>query len=184
MELIFLFALTFFVALFSFRYFRAKRRLSFIENYQFPEVIRSKLKEQYPSLSDEQVASVLLALKSYFRMSHVGKMNMVAMPSKIVDVAWHEFILFTKSYQQFCSKAFGNFLHHTPTEAMKTKTTAQEGIKRAWKIACSLDQINPKKPNKLPLIFSIDSDLQITNCLLYTSPSPRDLSTSRMPSSA
>ena len=25
---------------------------------------------------------------------------------------------------------------------------------------------------------------QITNCLLYTSPSPRDLSTSRMPSSA
>ena len=25
---------------------------------------------------------------------------------------------------------------------------------------------------------------QLTNCLLYTSPSPRDLSTSRMPSSA
>ena len=27
-------------------------------------------------------------------------------------------------------------------------------------------------------------DIQIFNCLLYTSPSPRDLSTSRMPSSA
>ena len=26
--------------------------------------------------------------------------------------------------------------------------------------------------------------LEINNCLLYTSPSPRDLSTSRMPSSA
>ena len=27
-------------------------------------------------------------------------------------------------------------------------------------------------------------NLELTNCLLYTSPSPRDLSTSRMPSSA
>ena len=27
-------------------------------------------------------------------------------------------------------------------------------------------------------------DLELTGCLLYTSPSPRDLSTSRMPSSA
>ena len=29
-----------------------------------------------------------------------------------------------------------------------------------------------------------EARLQISNCLLYTSPSPRDLSTSRMPSSA
>ena len=29
-----------------------------------------------------------------------------------------------------------------------------------------------------------DLNLYISNCLLYTSPSPRDLSTSRMPSSA
>ena len=29
-----------------------------------------------------------------------------------------------------------------------------------------------------------DNSAQHTNCLLYTSPSPRDLSTSRMPSSA
>ena len=29
-----------------------------------------------------------------------------------------------------------------------------------------------------------DTDRQARNCLLYTSPSPRDLSTSRMPSSA
>ena len=33
-------------------------------------------------------------------------------------------------------------------------------------------------------IIRIISARQVTNCLLYTSPSPRDLSTSRMPSSA
>ena len=39
----------------------------------------------------------------------------------------------------------------------------------------SIDEINV-----LPLMFRD----QLKNCLLYTSPSPRDLSTSRMPSSA
>ena len=32
--------------------------------------------------------------------------------------------------------------------------------------------------------FVVDNSTNYTNCLLYTSPSPRDLSTSRMPSSA
>ena len=32
--------------------------------------------------------------------------------------------------------------------------------------------------------FTVDDDLFYKICLLYTSPSPRDLSTSRMPSSA
>ena len=31
---------------------------------------------------------------------------------------------------------------------------------------------------------SCDASLRVESCLLYTSPSPRDLSTSRMPSSA
>jgi len=33
-------------------------------------------------------------------------------------------------------------------------------------------------------VRDVDKNHQILNCLLYTSPSPRDLSTSRMPSSA
>ena len=55
----------------------------------------------------------------------------------------------------------------------------------------------PKKPDEkidVAKVFNIDSDLVVRgykdktdwvpHCLLYTSPSPRDLSTSRMPSSA
>ena len=34
------------------------------------------------------------------------------------------------------------------------------------------------------VIKNMDVDLFVNSCLLYTSPSPRDLSTSRMPSSA
>ena len=31
-----------------------------------------------------------------------------------VDGVWHEFILFTKQYQNFCQRFFGTFIHHTP----------------------------------------------------------------------
>ena len=40
-----------------------------------------------------------------------------------------------------------------------------------------------KNSTKRPLVLNA-SNTELTNCLLYTSPSPRDLSTSRMPSSA
>ena len=38
-------------------------------------------------------------------------------PSKKVDKAWHEFLLFTREYQQFCEKRYGRFIHHNPYEA-------------------------------------------------------------------
>ncbi len=35
-------------------------------------------------------------------------------PSYIVDLAWHEFILFTRFYERFCNKHYHRFIHHTP----------------------------------------------------------------------
>ncbi len=36
------------------------------------------------------------------------------MPSRIVDHAWHEFILDSASYIDFCDRAYGEYLHHIP----------------------------------------------------------------------
>jgi len=93
---------------------------------------------------------------------------MVAMPSQVVDVAWHEFILFTRSYELFSNKAIGRFLHHTPTEAMKSPTLAQEGIKRAWRLACATENISPTSPARLPLLFAIDTMLNIDDGFRYS----------------
>ncbi len=48
--------------------------------------------------------------------------RMVAMPSQVVDVAWHELILHTRLYQHVCRKGLGRFLHHTPAQAMRSPT--------------------------------------------------------------
>jgi len=33
---------------------------------------------------------------------------------RAIDNMWHEFILITKDYQDFCNKFFGKFIHHEP----------------------------------------------------------------------
>jgi len=35
-------------------------------------------------------------------------------PAHRVDLAWHELILFTRTYHQLCDKYFGKFVHHQP----------------------------------------------------------------------
>lgn len=43
-----------------------------------------------------------------------GTRSEVLAPSERIDLAWHEFLLFTKQYQEFCSRMFGFFVHHKP----------------------------------------------------------------------
>ncbi len=36
-------------------------------------------------------------------------------PSVRVDLAWHEFLLFTRTYSSFCDQHLGQFVHHEPS---------------------------------------------------------------------
>lgn len=38
----------------------------------------------------------------------------VAMTSKPVDEVWHQFILFTREYSDFCDMMLGKYVHHVP----------------------------------------------------------------------
>jgi hypothetical protein len=40
--------------------------------------------------------------------------QVIGMPSKAVDEAWHGLILCTARYAAFCEDAYGRFLHHHP----------------------------------------------------------------------
>jgi len=150
-----------------FRKVALSRQTSFIKNYGFPKAITNKISEVYPQLSSSELQQVMRGLKDYFYLIHISNKESVAMPSQVVDVAWHEFILFTREYARFCSKAFGRFIHHTPAEAMKSQVEAQIGIKKAWELSCSREQINHFNPKKLSLIFALDSRLKIKDGFYY-----------------
>ncbi len=144
------------------------RREHLIDTFRFPEKIGRKLRETYPQLSIGDAGIVLNGLREYFHLCNIAGKRNVAMPSQAVDVAWHEFILFTRQYETFCTKALGRFLHHTPAEAMRTPTEAQDGIKRAWKLSCRRENIAAAKPQRLPILFAMDAQLKIPDGFTYT----------------
>ncbi len=50
-------------------------------------------------------------------------------PSKMVDVGWHTFILYTKEYADFCEKTAGYFIHHAPNDReVKADRTARDTV--------------------------------------------------------
>lgn len=142
-------------------------RARFIDQYAFPERIAEKLQQRYPHLSDADLHQVNRGLREYFHICRLAGAYRVSMPSQVVDVAWHEFILYTRSYRDFCRRAFGRFLHHTPAEAMRSPHDAQDGIKRAWRLACGRERIDSKAPNRLPLLFALDAQLKIPDGFVY-----------------
>jgi hypothetical protein len=148
------------------RTIRQKRR-HFLDYYPFPSTISKKVKARYPHLTEEDLQRVTHALREYFQICRLAGNRMIAMPSQVVDIAWHEFILFTRTYQEFCRKGLGRFLHHTPAEAMSTPTQAQDGIRRAWRLSCLRAKIDGKKPDRLPILFAIDMDLAIPDGFKY-----------------
>jgi hypothetical protein len=160
-------AVTAFIVQHYWRKLALQHRLDAIRAFPFPQSVRMKFRDVRPDLDSAQEQRVFEGLRDYFTMCAQAQGRFVSMPSQVADDAWHAFILHTRYYQDFCNKAFGRFLHHTPAEAMSSQTQATEGIRRAWRLACALEKINPKQPERLPRLFALDGALNILNGFHY-----------------
>lgn len=143
-------------------------RRDFIDQYQLPPGLLQRVRQTYPALDDTQLALVEAGLRQFFRCSLLANKQAVAMPSQVVDELWHNFILYTRNYQQFCKRAFGHYLHHTPAVVMGGPRQQRGAIRRAWHLACKEEGIQPGKPGRLPLLFELDALLAIPNGFIYT----------------
>lgn len=143
-------------------------RRNFIKSYQFPTVIKERISNHFPHLCDEELLLVMQGLRQYLLLCSYADGKVLAMPSKVVDDAWHEFILITRAYNEFCLLGIGRFLHHTPAEEIGSEAILAEGMLRAWELACKWEEINPASPTKLPFLFAIDQELNISNGSIYS----------------
>jgi len=150
------------------RRMRHTSRLQYIESYRFHPGVIKRFRTQHPQLDDREVKEVIGGLKDYFCLHHIAKKEFMAMPSQVVDDLWHEFILFTKQYQQFSNKALGRYLHHLPTEAMDEKLDASAALKLTWHHSCKFEKIDPMQPSHLPRLFDLDKRYKIPNGFYYT----------------
>ncbi|MCM3126943.1 hypothetical protein ACFQ3J_04635 [Paenibacillus provencensis] len=71
---------------------------------------------------------MLLELKRYFILCSVLKN--VPMYSNDTDVIWHEMLMFTRDYEDFCRKFTGDFIHHQPHTVQPSEAECES--ERAW----------------------------------------------------
>ncbi|HJY35883.1 MAG TPA: hypothetical protein VJ299_00395 [Steroidobacteraceae bacterium] len=146
---------------------RQLARIEFIRNYTFPHGLFAKLNEKRPQLDTKQMQLVARALRQFFLAYLRGGRQYVSMPSQVTDDLWHEFILYTRHYDAFCRRAFGGFLHHTPAVVLSRERQNNSGLRRVWWHSCKEENINPRKPTRLPLLFALDSKLGIADGFVY-----------------
>ena len=142
-------------------------RRQFIRDSEFPAQLKAKLHKKYSQITPAQAELVVHGLRQFFMANARSNARYVAMPSRAVDTAWHEFILNTRVYGQWCNTAFGSLLHHTPASAMGASAKRNDGLRRAWYWTCKEESIDPGNPTRLPLLFALDKKLDIKNGFSY-----------------
>lgn len=106
---------------------------AYVAGYEFPPHVGRRVRRKHPQLDDAGWALVEQGLREWFVCCAWRGRAVLGMPSRLVDDAWHEFILDSVAYTQFCNGAFGAYLHHTPEEAMAAPMpTALANTVLAW----------------------------------------------------
>src|SRR5215216_7887469 len=77
--------------------------------------LQKPLQIKLPANSSGSTAFALRAIKEYKKFIYLGTVSdFVVTPSKIIDMVWHEHLLFTKAYRDFCSDVLGFPFDHNP----------------------------------------------------------------------
>lgn len=151
--------------------FTDQRRRRFIDEYTFPPGVTTRFGEGRRGLNDEQTQLAFDGLREWFQLCRENREErcFLAMPSVVVDDAWHTFILFTVDYHAFCRRAFGNYLHHAPAEAFRDggKSHREFGLVETWVAACRWTGTNATTATALPVLFTVDALTGATNGCAY-----------------
>ncbi|HTG70394.1 MAG TPA: hypothetical protein VL921_14145 [Candidatus Udaeobacter sp.] len=90
----------------------AAERLESALGLDFESRVKDRVLKEYPRIKDKEWDWTWFELKRYFLMC--GIMRSVPMYSRQVDAVWHEMLMFTREYEQFCSRFCGEMIHHAP----------------------------------------------------------------------
>lgn len=132
-----------------------------VDAYRFPSSVRQRFAFAHPDLAPENMRKVEDATRQWFRLAARHPKTKFAMPSVAVDAMWHEMVLHTREYQEFCEQALGRFLHHEPESAMSVADAAANRAKRLKNTFHLAQQDEGGEPPALPLLFRVDRETGI-----------------------
>lgn len=85
------------------------------DNLDLERFVKKLQKDHSSYFPDE--GTTRQAISEYRRMLHIIQKfpDMSAVPSKLVDLVWHEHILDTQTYRHDSQRLFGKYIHHAPS---------------------------------------------------------------------
>lgn len=95
-----------------------KVELKELIEYKIPEAIYNKTKKQL-NLSANDMNYLILDFFDFMQVLKENQGFPIDMINEKTDVLWHNLILDTKEYLDFCINYIGFFIHHTPFEEKK-----------------------------------------------------------------
>lgn len=115
--------------------------LNTLEMYTSPEVILKYARDygltesQAKMIFKETMKMLWLMVKHMLEMEvgcnkEIPEAFNVHKPMDPLDKMWHEFILFTKEYHQFCEAFFGCYLHHVPCSEREFQAFKQRALEQ------------------------------------------------------
>jgi len=91
--------------------------------YEAPFLIE-KLQKDHIVESVEEGEALFAEVKRYFVLARSDGSKIWQMHSLRIDEVWHQFVLFTRQYMDFCQRFFGGYIPHSPGNAPETKIAA------------------------------------------------------------
>ncbi len=85
-------------------------------DYRAPYVIEKLVRDQIVD-TDEEGEELFREAMRYLVLAGSDRSMTWKMYSTRVDEAWHQFVLFTVQYTEFCHEFFGGYRHHAPSNA-------------------------------------------------------------------
>jgi hypothetical protein len=85
-------------------------------HYEAPFLIEKLVKERIVGTQEEGKA-LFTEVKRFLVLSRVVPSVLWNVYSSRVDEVWHQFVLFTREYIEFCHRSFGEYIHHSPSNA-------------------------------------------------------------------
>lgn len=118
----------------------ALRNKELIPNSLWERMVRRIVREY--TLSRELSERIMDQTLGYLVItSHYLDSDMVVMPSPLVDIGWHTFLLYSRDYEEFCGKITqGNMIYHTPNDDPDSPIESQPMT--VWELEQAADRYN------------------------------------------
>ena len=80
-----------------------------------------KLVKDHVCVSEDEARALFREVKRFLHLNRADRSRIWDMYSHRVDEVWHQFVLFTRQYMDFCQRYYGLYLPHSPSNSPQTQ---------------------------------------------------------------